>query len=1033
LANEPSVNIEWGTTTSAVNFKASAVNPLRYVEQFPPRHFQDAQHDSRVGINTLVIDDLSGGLWDSATIGDWRKDKHHVWYNEGIQCHVPGVAALPYKATNQTTLISADFSGYNAANKRVHGINYNQRWYACLGPYLVKDTSTSSPVLIVPSTNDNITDNVGAIGDCKFNSTRCLTIGAMDGTTDGVRGTTDPTANSITWTQIFTYTSGDSCWGLLYIRDLSINVLIGTFSGINMVGYVYDTDALLTMPTPFDLSTSVNPTSTTYATNQTFATVGANNTGIGTIAWSNPTNINSGLDGSFATVLLDDNEVSNYLYADTFGFALASTDLVVGVECMVFAKSDTPAAGNLADMNYKSVRLFNASAALFGEDQAIGSPPDVTPITDVVQASVFGGQTSMWGEALTPTIVNDADFGVGVAFEKSGATGGNATISVDAIALTVWYQRGLTLQSVTKSVGNYTQRTAQSEYFVSLSNITASDDADTTATWQTGAGADDVTTQIWTYGYGFSLPRNAIISGIVATVERAESNAAGNADDSTIQLMQAFTAVGDNKQQSNNLEYSTTDESVSYGSATDVWGTTWTAANINNPGFGLIVQANLDANALTFDHISITVYWYMPLSVLSFPTGGGPFFTLPNNSHRIVGIVPERTNDPTAITEKRVLAYFDIASVGVGSISYPETGLSYAGLACPYLGGVAVAGGGKSNNYNQVVIVGSDGLSRDLGFPAVVNHPSSGSVATKITQMFAVNDVLIVDTCGLDPQRWLYHDGKWHASWAQQSKAQSYNLITPLYWAETPYPAGQGFVYRFIPVDATSLSVTREFVPPDPFNDPHLTNTAVVKQDGPLYVQVVQLDCGPPEMLKTLTQVTCQSLRIDDDTSYGSLRVLVDTGRDTAITSAEVDITFNAVAETFVDSTIKTSLDPGVTFDTLCIRLIGDHEAASAETPNLLPVLFTFVSQWPAYEEVSFVLPADQQHEPLQNILSRLATLQNTKNVQRLLGAGYDKPMAWLPERTQIKFKPRSSTTLSDWQEIESAVITFRVVPGATA
>jgi len=1032
-----SVGIEWGTGTSAIKFNASAVSPLRYVEQFPPRHAQDAQHDARVGINTLVIDDLSGGLWDSALIGDWRKDKHHVWFNEGIQCHIPGIAALPYKLTTTTSLITADFSGYVTANKRVHGLLYDRRAYMCVGPYLIKDTSTSSPIPIVPSTNDNITDNVGAIADAVWNSTRYFTIGAQDGTTDGIKGTTDPTANSITWASIFAYTSGDCCDWIVPIPELGINVMSGIFGGIRMVGYVYETDALLTMPTPFDLSTSVNPTATTYATSQTFAGAGADNSGIGTVAWSNTgngitlTNVDPTAE-NFATAVVEDNETTHYYYVDTFGFALQSTDIVTGLEVMVWAKIPSGGAEVMSEWNYKSVRLFDADAALFGEDKAIGTTPDISPVAGLLYASVFGEYNDTWGAPLTPTIVNDADFGVGISIEKVGTSGNTTTVSIAAVSMTIWYQRGITLQSSTKAVGNYTQRTAQSAYFATtLSPLTATDDSDTTATWQTGAGSDDNTTQIWTYGYGFSLPRNAIINGITARVERAETNVAANADDTTIQLLKAFVATGDNKQQGNNLEYSTTDETIYYGGPATLWGTTWTADDINNPGFGLIIQSNLDANAITFDYVALTVYWYLPLTILDFPTGGiaVPITSSSGTTRRIACLVPQ-ANDRSAVTSQRRLAYFDITSVGVASISYPATGMSYCGLLSTYLGGVAVGGGPRSNLFNQVVLVGSDGYSRDLGMP--IHH---GGNAIKLVQMFSVGDVLIVDTTYTDAseqQRWLYFDGKWHASWALQTKSNALANET-LQWAECPYYAQQGFAYRVIPVSTTSLAVAREFVPPDPFDDPHLTNTTQVKQDGPLYVQIIQLDCGPPEMLKTLTQVTSQSLRIDNNTSYGSLRVLVDTGRDLTIASAEVDITFDAAAETFVDSTIKSSLDPGVTFDTLIIRLIGDHEASSAETPNLLPVNFTFVSQWPANEEVTFILPADQQHEPLQSVLNRLATLQNTKNVQRLLGAGYDKPMAWLPERTQIKFKPRSTTTLSDWQEIESAAITFRVVPGATA
>ena len=972
--------VSWGT----VNFLASEVQDRA----------QD-QADRSSKVNHLVSD-FSGGLALSSrmyTLEEMLKEGVYS-ENEGIITHIPGVMALGYRMAGATTLVSADFSGYRAANKRIHSLDWNGRFIAVTGPYLVKDTSTSDPALIVPSTNDNISDNVGAITAGYFNSTRYFAIGAQDGTTDSIKGTTDPLANDITWASIFGYTSGDSCWGMHYISALGITVLYGKFGGVKSLAYLQAADPLLTTPTPFNLSTSVSPTATTYATNQTFATVGANNTGIGSIAWSNPTNINSGLDGSFATVSLTDDgatgEVSNYLYADTFGFALASTDLVVGVECMVFAKSSTPGSGNLNDMNYYSVRLFNDSATLFGADQLLGTKPDITPVTDVVQASVFGGQTSMWNTALTPTIVNDADFGVGIAFEKNGTTGGSATVSVDAIAMTIWYQRGLTLQSTTKSVGNYTQRTAASAYAVNLSNITASDDADATITWQTGAGADDENAQIWTYGYGFALPSNAIISGIVATIERAESNAAANADDTTVQLMQAFTAVGDNN--SLTTEYGTSDAVVSYGSVTNVWGTTWTAAQVNNPGFGLIFRSNLDSNAITIDHIAITIYWYMPSSILNLPLGGFMQPT-PANSYRLAIIAPD-ADELTTITGRRRLYFLDLSTttVGVATLTQVQTGMNDVRDVWAHQGGFMVIGDRDENAGAVLKHIDSSGTVRSYRMPLA--HNGQGTASNFVGyQGFDLGTGNLIECTSPNPdaQWWLEYNGTFHPEYAYDSLASATWLTAdaPLAWG-VRHISAQRFIYRFRAVSTTSLGYLRAFVPRDMFHDPFTTNTTQLRGVGSFYLKGVKFLLGSGENENTLNFVKYLNDQISVSSAggtFGSIKLDIETGVDgTAVdtTFGTPTITTGTLTTPFAEYNVPTN---GEAARAAMFKFtLTNASATNVYTPNGLPWYMGGVSYSPALS-TWYVYPAIDdafvaKYSSWGNFVASLKTLAATKRVQ---------------------------------------------------
>jgi len=86
------------------------------------------------------------------------------------------------------------------------------------------------------------------------------------------------------------------------------------------------------------------------------------------------------------------------------------------------------------------------------------------------------------------------------------------------------------------------------------------------------------------------------------------NGAAPVVQDATVQLLKAGTAVGTNKAVAST--WSTTSSTITYGSATDLWGTTWTAADLNATNFGLRFAAkNLGAAIATasLDWVSVTV------------------------------------------------------------------------------------------------------------------------------------------------------------------------------------------------------------------------------------------------------------------------------------------------------------------------------------------------------------------------------------------------------------------------------------------
>ncbi|MDI9258042.1 T9SS type A sorting domain-containing protein [Flavobacterium sedimenticola] len=120
--------------------------------------------------------------------------------------------------------------------------------------------------------------------------------------------------------------------------------------------------------------------------------------------------------------------------------------------------------------------------------------------------------------------------------------------------------------------------------------------------------------------YGFSIPGNAIVNGIVVTVNRRTSATNGGriTKDNLVSLVKGGVVTGNNKATA--TAYGTTFAVATYGSATDTWGTTWTPADINAANFGAVISVNAN-NSLTatIDYIRITIHY----TVIGFTPSSG--------------------------------------------------------------------------------------------------------------------------------------------------------------------------------------------------------------------------------------------------------------------------------------------------------------------------------------------------------------------------------------------------------------------------
>jgi hypothetical protein len=129
--------------------------------------------------------------------------------------------------------------------------------------------------------------------------------------------------------------------------------------------------------------------------------------------------------------------------------------------------------------------------------------------------------------------------------------------------------------------------------------------------------------------YGFSVPSTATIKGIKLEVSKKSSSAL--TADNEVRILKNGSIIGNNNAVTSNWNNTSSFAYTTYGSSTDLWGTTWTPADINLAAFGFAfsVVAHTTNVTASVDHIKVTVYTDSGIqtwsdgSITTFvPTGG---------------------------------------------------------------------------------------------------------------------------------------------------------------------------------------------------------------------------------------------------------------------------------------------------------------------------------------------------------------------------------------------------------------------------
>ncbi|HEX9803049.1 MAG TPA: LamG domain-containing protein [Gammaproteobacteria bacterium] len=154
-----------------------------------------------------------------------------------------------------------------------------------------------------------------------------------------------------------------------------------------------------------------------------------------------------------------------------------------------------------------------------------------------------------------------------------------------------------------------------------LNNVGASDNSYAQADGRSGS----ITEYLKCTGYSFNIPADAIVTGIELSIElHSESNRYFY--DNFVHLVKNNTVqTAANKGTGTDLR-GNSDMVLSYGAPTDLWGGSWTAAEINSASFGAAFAAqrgNYNNTGTVFvDTMPITVHYTLPSGSGPVPTAG---------------------------------------------------------------------------------------------------------------------------------------------------------------------------------------------------------------------------------------------------------------------------------------------------------------------------------------------------------------------------------------------------------------------------
>jgi len=389
-------------------------------------------------------------------------------------------------------------------------------------------------------------------------------------------------------------------------------------------------------------------------------TSGTNNTATGTNPWINPGNILTS-DNTYTTVSATGN--TNYLFAQGFGFAIASPANIEGIQVDIEKCEVAPAVVTIGD-NWSGGLTKTISAGtnrcliVIAATENGNSYRNVTSMTYGGQAMTFlleisAGTTTgfsdrleVWmlmesgislasGTTIVPTyaansLLENVEFFTSVVFQNVDQVspvisiiGTESNSSANPHQLSPAFNTLQGGMSVTGVICGNNTSTASSPggtntYTVNSSFVEGTDIYTANPSFTTSGICVETATKACTstgteqpsFTFAGSVNRAAMVG---FTLQRAR------ALDNAVYLLNAGTPVGVNNGFIS-TSWPTSDAYVTYGGPTDVWGRSWTVSEINSTGFGAAMSSSKSNGSLRIDHFHMTVYTTstLPIELLEF-------------------------------------------------------------------------------------------------------------------------------------------------------------------------------------------------------------------------------------------------------------------------------------------------------------------------------------------------------------------------------------------------------------------------------